>query len=71
MKYSADVTLKFKNGSTGARVLGPFDNIEHARIGADYYVASCIRYGERVSVSENNDEYCVVSHKIVLGEAVL
>ena len=65
MKYEADITLKFKDGSTGAKVLGPFDNIESARDFADNFVSESIRNGQ------GNDDYCVVSHKIIVGEAVL
>ena len=71
MKYEADITLKFKDGSTGAKVLGPFDNIESARDFADNFVSESIRNGKRILNGQSNDDYCVVSHKIIVGEAVL
>ena len=64
MKFDADITLKFKDGSTGAKVLGPFDDIESARDYANYFVSESIRNGKRILNSQNNDDYCVVSHKI-------
>lgn len=64
MKYEADITLKFKDGSTGAKVLGPFDSIQCARDFADRFVSESIRNGQ------DNDDYCVVRHKVILSEAV-
>ena len=60
MKYQTDITLKFKDGSTGAKILGPFDYIEAARDFANSYVSEKIRKGE--------GEASVVSHKIKISE---
>lgn len=65
MKYNADITLKFKNGSTGARVLGPFDSIEAARDYAYRFVSESILSGK------DNDDYCVVNHKIIFSSSKL